>query len=223
MNIINNITAEFSHQSEQAHFPADNLVRKATEIYRMKASLDSHGEKIVLITNMADKITRNYSWPLSFEDNSGSLNFLSQVCTIEPERITTFDHVEYDFNMEDCEYVVLAEKSAKSDFIITTKKDEDFQYLSIFIAGQTFEVLFPHLNSTQPNSRFYRFGAYIHHRNGGYEDRHFKVIKEDNGMYVLKFKKDRTKITFDGFKLQVLSRILNFSYVLLQLYLRGHY
>ena len=203
MNLINNITAEFSHQTEQAHFPADNLVRKATETYKMRASLDTDDDKIVLTTSMGDENTKNYSWPLSFDDYSGPLDIFSQMCTIEPERVITFDQLEYDHNIEDCEYVVLAEKSSTSDFIITTKKDEDHQYLSIFIGGQTFEVLFPHVNSTQKNSKFYRFGAYIHHRNGEYEDRHFKVIKEDNGVYLLKFKQDRIEIKFDGSKLQV--------------------
>ena len=49
-------------------------------------------------------------------------------CSVQSNRVTTFDQVEYNYSMNDCEHVVVIEKSQRPGLLVTVKTNHtDYQ------------------------------------------------------------------------------------------------
>ena len=61
-------------------------------------------------------------------------------CVIENNRVVTFDNVEYDYNMRECEHVIFKECSAQPRVTVSVKKGATYQLVKAKIGDDSYEM-----------------------------------------------------------------------------------
>ena len=61
-------------------------------------------------------------------------------CVLENRKVKTFDKMEYDFSVNDCEHVVFTETSSRPKITVSTKQTPEKQQVIMVVDGHKYEV-----------------------------------------------------------------------------------
>ena len=61
-------------------------------------------------------------------------------CVLENGKVQTFDRMEYDFSINDCEHIVFTESSSKPSVTVSTKQTPEKQQVTMVVDGHKYEV-----------------------------------------------------------------------------------
>merc|ERR1719209_1919529 len=126
----------------------------------LKAKIDPHGQKLTLnVQNKAENIEiRDLRiaqmlqglLPISTKESvlhnvvqQLTLHGAPSVCSVQGGKVTTFDKLVYDYQLNDCEHVVFKDCSPANIVEVSVKKAGQVHYVKVVLANNKYELELP--------------------------------------------------------------------------------
>ena len=148
-------------------------------------------------------------------------------CAVESGKIETFDRLEYEYTLNDCEHVVFAEASSSPRVVVTTKKSPQEQIVKMVVDGHKYELEIKKQSRYSRNNQAIvkvngetkaaksvdeqeqeqrqEQGQYHAQRKNFYADRDTYVTNFRDGVYSIVSRKYGVEVVADGERMEVKS------------------
>merc|ERR1719481_2501575 len=164
--------------------------------------------------------------PISIKDNL-ILNVIQEatqhgtpsVCSVQGDKVKTFDKLVYDYQLNDCEHVVFKDCSPSNLVEVSVKKDNQAHIVKVVLAGTKYELELPRpirsarstpsvikVNGEQKTIQQKGPGKqheFIELEQNYYEDAHTYLTSYKDGVYAIVSKLYGIAVYADGISLEV--------------------
>merc|ERR1712179_466412 len=116
---------------------------------KMTLNIENNGEKMEIKDLRIPEMMQGLL-PISTKDNlilnviqKVTLHGAPSVCSVQGNKVTTFDKLVYDYQLNDCEHVVFKDCSPSSLVEVSAKKASQVHYIKVVLANSKYELELP--------------------------------------------------------------------------------
>merc|ERR1719466_655051 len=116
---------------------------------KMTLNIENNGEKMEIKDLRIPEMMQGLL-PFSTKDNlilniiqKVTLHGAPSVCSVQGNKVTTFDKLAYDYQLNDCEHVVFKDCSPSSLVEVSAKKAGQVHYVKVVLANSKYELELP--------------------------------------------------------------------------------
>merc|ERR1719347_247704 len=140
---ISKVDSEYEHDQYVLRAKIGQLGKK------MSLNFEKNGQKMEIKDLRIPKMMQGLL-PISTKDNlllnvvqKLTLHGAPSVCSVQGNKVSTFDKLVYDYELNDCEHVVFKDCSPSNLVEVSVKKDNQAHIVKVVLAGTKYELELP--------------------------------------------------------------------------------
>eukprot|EP00088_Acartia_fossae_P064950 TRINITY_DN79_c0_g1_i2.p1 TRINITY_DN79_c0_g1~~TRINITY_DN79_c0_g1_i2.p1 ORF type:complete len:1872 (+),score=653.85 TRINITY_DN79_c0_g1_i2:417-5618(+) len=166
------------------------------EVEAKNIRLTSSTKGLLPICTQENLITRVFQKMTSFNSPSS--------CAIEGGKVQTFDRLEYNYNLNDCEQILFTESSSRPRITVSSMETPKKQEIIMVVDGHKYEVEIQKLSRhSRDNKAIVKVNGQEKQLSNIYDDEETYISKSADGVYSIISRKYGVSVKSDGKSIEV--------------------